>query len=1108
MLNLSQHIRASLSICILTAHCCLFWTISQTQAQQTASSVQNNAARAQAYFANAADYQNSGAFELAVEEWEKLLGEFPEHPQASVAWHHLGICSLQRKEPRLDRAIEAFRQALKDSNLSTREESLINLAWALYSQSRLKPGAKNIANDSVRRDLEEARQRLVEFLKDFADGAYTDQAIFYLGDIENALGNRRRSIEYFKKFLESQELMQSKLRPDALYGLAVGHEEERQAPEAQRRFEEFLEQYGSHPLADEVRLRRAGLLIASQRFAEAREMLEFVRNSQSTELADLALLRLGGLASRSGETKQASEYFTELIETYPDSTHVIPARIALGNIELQAGNIQAAANLFRSATTTDSPVAIEATHGLALALMKQQEHAQAVDLLRDAIAAIQANSDLSTSGSNDRINILLLDHADALYALDPRSMEAHQLYERIASSDATSPLTPRATYMAALTALETGRPKVAQKWAESFLSRFPDNPLRSEISFVAAESLIQQGLHDGAAKALSKLIEADGENENLPLWQLRLGLAYYVGGKYDLAESSARSAVAQLTDSKEIAEARFIIGASCLFLERLPSAIDELKTSHQTSTQWSGADEGLLLLGEAYQRSQNYSAARSAYEDLLRNFPSSRFRSQVLYKLAQLAAIEKDWSSAIEGYRSVVANADASSFHDFSLYGIAWSLMQQKNYQAAYDELQTLLKKELKDSIGTEALLAEGICLRSLGRPQEAINSFNSFLQRQPRGQTLGNGLYELGLALTDASQFPEAQATFSRIRNEVPEYSAMDKVLYELGWNAYEQDLTVAAINWFELLAENYPTSPLVADALYMIAENHYDAERYREAITVYQRILDSGPLDELREKALYKLGWSHFQLEELDSAAQVFDRQIAGFPQGPLTIDGLFLRAECDFRLEKYEDAFSGFQRARQALEESMKSDSVSAAVRTLIYLHGAQCLREMQRWNECEQWLKIILERQPSSPHLPTALYELGYCKQNQGDLKAALVHYAEVADQYRNEVAARARFMMGELHFSQKDYAKAIPEFQRVMYGFGGDQAPDEIKKWQVKSAYEAARCSELLLQTLNGSARKKAVETAIQFYQYVLDRDPNREMTARAQSRLGEIQKLR
>ncbi|MCC6508831.1 MAG: tetratricopeptide repeat protein, partial [Pirellulaceae bacterium] len=118
------------------------------------------------------------------------------------------------------------------------------------------------------------------------------------------------------------------------------------------------------------------------------------------------------------------------------------------------------------------------------------------------------------------------------------------------------------------------------------------------------------------------------------------------------------------------------------------------------------------------------------------------------------------------------------------------------------------------------------------------------------------------------------------------------------------------------------------------------------------------------------------------------------------------------------------------------------------------------------------------------------------------------FGEVATKYRDDVAARARFMMGELYFAQRKFDKAIPEFQRVMFGYGAEKSDEATKNWQARGGFEAGRCSEVLIQDLKGDSRSKAITFAKDFYQYVIDKHPTHEVTKQAQARLNELNKLR
>lgn len=1048
--------------------------------------------KALSYFANAADYQNGGAFELAAEEWEKLVKEFPGEPQTSTAWHYLGICNLQRKQPDYARAIEAFRESLKDPKLELREESLINFGWALFSQARKRPAG----SDEQRLELEESRSRLNDFLKEFSDSAYLDQAIFYLGDIEHLLGNQKKAISQFKKFLDNEKLNKSSLRPDALYALAVAYQDEGEPAEANRRYQEFLNKYGKHKLADEVRIRSAELLIAGDKLSEAELVLKQITIAREVPLADLALLRLGYVYGKQGKSNEAAAQYDQLLDRFSDSVHVRPAALAFGQIKLQQNDFEPALAALRKASQGQDSIAAEAAHWIGLALMRQNKFAEATIYLSDALKQFGDST------------ALRLDYADALYSQSDKRSQARKAYETLANEKPDAPQAPRAAYNAAFGALEDGDSIAAQHWAERFLSKYPKDALRSDVAYIAAESLLRQGMHDTAAQAYGKLIEANPENESLGQWKLRQAMALYLGGKYEQAVDNVQALFANLKEKDQLAEAKFISGSSLLYLDKTAQAIQDLEQSSRISETWSNADEGLLVLGEAYQRSKNIEAAKQTYQKLLQKFPQSRLCPQVEYKLAQLAAADGAFADAVTQYRAIVASPAAANYHNFAQYGIVWCLMQQDQHQAAYDELQPLLARNLQDSIGGEVNLAEGICLRKLAQSDKAVVALNRFLDRQPKGVSLGSGLYELGLAHTELKQLELANVAFERIIREVPEYPSIDRVMYEVSWNLMDLDKGDAATARFAELATRFPQSVHAAESNYMVAQQLYEAKQYQPAIETYEKILKQTEDSELLQKSLYKLGWTYFQMQQYDKAERQFEAQTGRFSDGRLVVDGLFMQAECSFKKEQWEAALTGFQKARAALESKPKESSASPQVRTLIYLHAGQCLRELKRWNDSEQWLVKVIQDYSESPYLPTALYELGFCKQSQGKTGDAITHYTEVASNYRNEVAARARFMLGEVYFSQKDFAKAIPEFQRVMYGFGGEKAPEDIKNWQAKSAFEAARCSEVLVNNLSGADKKKVVETAIEFYEFVVEKHAKHELAAQAQSRLGELQKLR
>lgn len=1066
-----------------------------TSAQVAGKSGQASSRRAIAFYADAASFQNNGAYELAIDEWKKLLKEFPNDPLASKAWHYLGICYTRIQPADLEGAIEAFTNSLKDQKLDVREESLIHLSWSQFTRAR----SEQAGSAEQKQGFEQAKSSLTTFLSSYGSSSFSDQALFYLGEIEYSLGDTKRSIAYYNKLLTDKRFEDSKLLTDARYALAVAYEEEDRASQAAKQYKLFLESNPDHRLASEVRVRLADIYLKDNQAAEAEELLTSLASSSSAKASDYALLRLAYALSQQKKNTQAAKYYKQLLSQYPDSDHAGTAALSLGQLLHLEGDFDAAIQEFNRIVAKQDDQAAEAVHWIATTLLKQGKSQEAEALLSDA---------LKWSGDAPNATSLKMDYADALYNQPTKLEKAQRAYERIARDTPKDPLAPRAAYNVAFAALQGGRLPEARQWAEFFLSRYPQDPLRNDVAYVAAETLLQQGEHEAAAQAYASLRSTATDNPSLDLWALRQAMALYLDGQYEQAIGLLEKENKRFKQSAQLAESEFITGASLLYLEKLPEAIKQLQASHQTDAKWASADEVLLMLAEAQQRSKDNAAARKTLETLLKEYPSTRLKQQVTYKLAQLSAALQDYDQAITGYRQVSQDPQAEGFHRFARYGIAWALMQQEDYAQALRELTPLLADNSNDSIQAEALLAQGVCLRKTGQTAQAIDALKSFLKTSPQGNTLGNGLYELGLAHTEQNDLKAATENLERILDEVPGYPAIDKVLYELAWNAQEDQQATKANQYFQRLTQEFPGSEFSPEATYMLAQQKYEAGKYSQAAKDYEQVLTGTSDPELTEKTLYKLGWSYFQQDKFESAAAVFERQSSQYSGGKLAVDALFMKAECDFNQDRFEEALAGYTAARTHLE-SGKPTAASDQVRALIYLHGGQCYREQKDWQQSQRWYQLVLKNFPDSPYRDTAEYELGYCKQNLNETAEALKIYDRVADNNRrSEIGARARFMSGEVYFSQRDFVAAIREFQRVMYGFGAAEAPEAIKNWQAKAAFEAARCSEVLADDRQGSDRDIILSKAQEYYDFIVKQHASHTLARQAQTRLGELQNLR
>ena len=140
--------------------------------------------------------------------------------------------------------------------------------------------------------------------------------------------------------------------------------------------------------------------------------------------------------------------------------------------------------------------------------------------------------------------------------------------------------------------------------------------------------------------------------------------------------------------------------------------------------------------------------------------------------------------------------------------------------------------------------------------------------------------------------------------------------------------------------------------------------------------------------------------------------------------------------------------------------------------------------EQWAESLKFHQQVLEQFPDFELRPEARYGVGWALQNQEKLADAIKQYETVTDETDTETAAKARFMVGECFFAQKDHKEASKHFLKAAFAYGH-------KEWSAMAYFEAARCFEVL----------RDVAQAKNCYQQMIDKYPEHPKVADARKRL-------
>ncbi len=1029
----------------------------------------------------AANAQNTGSYRFAVGEWEKLIKNHAKDPLVPKARYYLGICRLQVKD--LAGAESAFTELIaKSPKFEMMEETLLNLGWCQYSIGQAGPKEKLVA----------AAETFKQLLAKYPRGSRANEAIYFRGEALYAVGDTAAAVTAYEQLIT--KFPESNLVGDATYALGVAQQEQGNQAQAIEVYDQFLGQFKTHMLVTEVRMRKGEVLLAQGNPADAAKLLEVVSRVQDFELADYALFRLAFAISEQEEFARAAGVYASLPVRFPKSAYVPQASMSVGRCWYRAAQWdKAEAALLTHAKNKNDPFYVEAVHWLARIRIQQKKPQEAQQLAAAAIAA---------SGDN-QVNFLdqvMLDLADALYAMPDNRNEAMQQYLRLVDKLPESPQAPQALYNATFLALELGQMNQVDALATRFGKAYPEDDLAADVQVVRAESLSQSQKYPAAETAFRKIIEGFAKHPEANNWRLRLAFNLFLQSKYGETVDLVTTFLSDL-QGEQAAEAHFLLGLCHFNTKALDKARASFSAAVAASETWHRKSEAELYIGRSYLNMGKTDEAAKSLREFLKSSPQAELASQANHWLGESLYAAGQYPDAAAAYKKV-ALLDAKSPHlSFALYGEAWSYLKAGQAKEAVLVFTKMIEAGAESPRYDDAMLGRGMARRQSGDAEGALADIDSYLVRNSKADESTDANYERGLALITLKKWTDLVDTFSSLIKDHPDYVNADKVRYELAWAHRSQEDEESAILWFAELASKHSQSPLAAEANFHLAEQQYNAKEFQKALKLYLPAQSElAEREEIREKATYKTAWCWFQLQDYDKSLELFQQQVTKYPKGELRADGLFMQAECHFKLEKFSDALPIYLQV-------MKLPFSSKNVEALALLHGGQAASQLKKWTDSVTMLSEILTRQPKSSYVPEAHLERGWARQNLNQLENALGDYAITAET-AGELGARARFMMGETRFQQKVYADAIQEFQRVMFYYGGDKAPPAVKKWQARAAMEAGRCAELLVTAAKTSRDKQRnINEAKKFYEYVLNHHDDGNNSKQARLRLKELMRF-
>ncbi|MFT5524826.1 MAG: TolA-binding protein, partial [Pirellulaceae bacterium] len=414
----------------------------------------------------------------------------------------------------------------------------------------------------------------------------------------------------------------------------------------------------------------------------------------------------------------------------------------------------------------------------------------------------------------------------------------------------------------------------------------------------------------------------------------------------------------------------------------------------------------------------------------------------------------------------VVQKYPQSEFVNAARYGSAAASFAKNEYDKSKQMLDALLAASPESDDLNRGHYLRGLVLHRLEKYPEAIADLQKYIAVIDKTKSL-DARYTLALCQIDSDKFDDAEKSLVELVAADKAYPHLDKAYYELGHSSLAKADQTRATAAFESLLKLAPLSELAPEAWFQVARSHEAsiadadaanvvAEKLTKATTAYRQgsdqlaaMIAKSPADDkllndkktLHEKLFYKLGDVLFRQDKFVDATTVLNKQIQSYGQGELVGPARFLAAESYYRQDDFAKALPLYEQVALLKVEKYHAQS--------LYRAG-DCAAKQLNWASSEKHFDALLKGFADYEQRTDAKYGLALAKQKQNKQDEALQYFEQVTVESNAEIAAKARFMIGEIAFGKQDYAKAVEHFLVVAVGY-------PYKEWQAMAHYEAGRC---------------------------------------------------
>ncbi|MCF7919910.1 MAG: tetratricopeptide repeat protein [Candidatus Cloacimonetes bacterium] len=529
----------------------------------------------------------------------------------------------------------------------------------------------------------------------------------------------------------------------------------------------------------------------------------------------------------------------------------------------------------------------------------------------------------------------------------------------------------------------------------------------------------------------------------------------YGDGNLSLAQQELENYLVKSPQSKFLPEARFLLGTIYLETENYQEAGKIFELLHSEPPSSIAYSEILAGLASSYYGRGAAGKAKVLLEELLGKYPGFKQKGEMQHLLGKCYLAEGESDEAIIWLQKALLSSDTAvvrqelisvllqedriseareilvqaleKFPDEEPVNYALVLYQQQNISRQnYQEVLTLGYASIQQS----SLYFEQYSLLVAIAYFETGNYEQSALWL--KDQNTPKAKYYRALNYIQTENREEARTILA----ELYAHSSGEIKANSLFYLATLQESEQRKLELLEEFIGNNTSNEFIAEAYFQSGLASYNLKKYAQSQASLQQSLSKGITGNAKEKAEYLIAEAYYQQQDFEKAKKSLLAFKESYPGSSFCDEAYFKLALSYFYLKEYDRAEENFQIITYNYQQSSKLGMSNFYLGEIKLLSGDN--------EKARQYYAAALNQDTDKEMVWLRIARSWFKDKDMKKAAAALENVQQESPNYSEKI-----LLMGDIHFAEKDYDKAIAAYNKAIEKETAPAQKDEIiarKAW--------------------------------------------------------------